>query len=518
MERYPTSQSPSDQSYPDQNGPGQGRPPQTRPPEPWDRRGPTRFRQAPDPGSKRSGIIALVLAIVLGGSVVLMQNVPPVIEMFSSSGAQTDAEAPSEVPPPVPGSMSDTLGKLYIKMSGEVRKDPNAMPMLDRYAANDAERTRLIVVEAELNGEEAAQERAEELLDTLDAADPIAEDVRDLETIYTEGPGALPEGAAERLKQHHTYFGEVALSHGLPDTDPVRRALLGGAKKMLVVLGGFGLIVAFGLLGGCTLFIVMLVLALTGRLRPRMPLPTRGGSVFLEVFALFVGGFLLLQLVTGGIGAYITSKGGDPTKLFYAKLGAQWLLLVTPFWPLLRGMNFSEWRQAIGFNTGRGLLKEMGLGFVAYLAGLPLFFAGAVLTLILMVLAQLLIGGENTGAPTSSPVIDLVSQNDPLALFLIFTLATIWAPLCEEMVFRGALHRYIRGYAPMIVAVLGSATVFGFMHGYGPLFVFPLIALGSVFSLMREWRGSLVPSMTAHWLHNTTVLTFVIVLVSMTGS
>jgi membrane protease YdiL (CAAX protease family) len=35
------------------------------------------------------------------------------------------------------------------------------------------------------------------------------------------------------------------------------------------------------------------------------------------------------------------------------------------------------------------------------------------------------------------------------------------------------------------------------------------------FALMREWRGSLVPSMTAHCVHNTWVLIVMIVVASM---
>jgi membrane protease YdiL (CAAX protease family) len=39
-----------------------------------------------------------------------------------------------------------------------------------------------------------------------------------------------------------------------------------------------------------------------------------------------------------------------------------------------------------------------------------------------------------------------------------------------------------------------------------------LIALGFNFSMMREWRGSLIAPMTAHLLHNGTLLTLVILL------
>jgi membrane protease YdiL (CAAX protease family) len=43
----------------------------------------------------------------------------------------------------------------------------------------------------------------------------------------------------------------------------------------------------------------------------------------------------------------------------------------------------------------------------------------------------------------------------------------------------------------------------------------PVIALGFNFSLMREWRGSLIGPIAAHCLHNATVLLMVITLFSL---
>ena len=63
-----------------------------------------------------------------------------------------------------------------------------------------------------------------------------------------------------------------------------------------------------------------------------------------------------------------------------------------------------------------------------------------------------------------------------------------------------------------------TASVFGFMHGYGPLLVFPLIALGMVFSFLREWRGSLVACITAHAVHNTVALSVAITLIRVLGA
>jgi membrane protease YdiL (CAAX protease family) len=44
------------------------------------------------------------------------------------------------------------------------------------------------------------------------------------------------------------------------------------------------------------------------------------------------------------------------------------------------------------------------------------------------------------------------------------------------------------------------------MHGYEFVLLGPVISLGFVFAMMREWRQSIIPSITAHMLHNGTVM------------
>jgi len=98
---------------------------------------------------------------------------------------------------------------------------------------------------------------------------------------------------------------------------------------------------------------------------------------------------------------------------------------------------------------------------------------------------------------------------------LFFLLATLWAPLTEEMIFRGALFKYFRGRLHWVFAGLLTATLFAFMHKYGPMLVAPLIALGFMFSFMREWRGSIIAAMTAHFIHNATLFIFMITLIQL---
>ena len=45
--------------------------------------------------------------------------------------------------------------------------------------------------------------------------------------------------------------------------------------------------------------------------------------------------------------------------------------------------------------------------------------------------------------------------------------------------------------------------------------VAPLISLGFMFAFMREWRGSLIAPITAHFIHNFSLITFMIIFVQL---
>jgi membrane protease YdiL (CAAX protease family) len=104
-----------------------------------------------------------------------------------------------------------------------------------------------------------------------------------------------------------------------------------------------------------------------------------------------------------------------------------------------------------------------------------------------------------------------------LLLITFFFMATMWAPLVEELTFRGAFFRHLRSGVGPLLAALISAIVFGLIHPVPLLLTIPLMTLGFAFALMREWRGSIVAPMTAHWLHNTTVLTLIASVVTLVG-
>lgn len=496
-------------------------------------------RQPADPGSPSSRKFAVIVAVAVSLVVIGMQNIPPLVDFFgptqntAEAGAESGDEqqvqpTPPVVAPPRPGDPFVTIGRLYVKMADWVREDPSAMPTLDRFATGDADRLRAAIVAGELLGDEEAAARLAALADRLDAEDPIARDAAALGVVYaprsepepgagagSEAEAEIEASVAERLRRHHGFFADVALAHRLPADHPDRAGLLEGGFELVilstVVVVGLGL----ALLTGSVLFIVGLVQALRNKMQPRFVRPEAGGSVFLEVYALFVGGFLLLKLLMDLLAGLFPGA----SWLMLATLLGQWSLLLVVFWPRLRGMSGERLAGTIGWHAGKGFWREVGWGILGYLAGLPVYVAGMALTILAMLLATFIRGLSVEGEPPvpAQTIFEIIGTSPPLELVLFFSLAVLWAPLCEESVFRGALYRHFRGRWSVTLAALASASLFGFMHGYGPLFVFPLIALGTVFAIMREWRGSLIAPMTAHMLHNGTVTVLLLVVIRLVG-
>jgi len=87
----------------------------------------------------------------------------------------------------------------------------------------------------------------------------------------------------------------------------------------------------------------------------------------------------------------------------------------------------------------------------------------------------------------------------------------------NEAVFRGALYRHLRSRWAWPLAAAVTALAFGFMHGYPVLLLGPVISLGFGFALLREWRGSIISSMTAHCIHNAGVLMILLTVLGLIG-
>jgi membrane protease YdiL (CAAX protease family) len=114
-------------------------------------------------------------------------------------------------------------------------------------------------------------------------------------------------------------------------------------------------------------------------------------------------------------------------------------------------------------------------------------------------------------------VVEYVLRPDWWARLQVLLLASVIAPIVEETMFRGVLYRHLREASSrlgFVLSILVSAVlvsfVFAVIHPQGLEAVPLLMALAFAFCLMREWRGTLLPSMIAHGINNGLVLSLLI--------
>lgn len=94
-------------------------------------------------------------------------------------------------------------------------------------------------------------------------------------------------------------------------------------------------------------------------------------------------------------------------------------------------------------------------------------------------------------------------------LVAMIGLATVTAPLAEELVFRAGFFRYLRTRLPRWAALLAPACLFAALHQNLASFA-PLVALGIVFSLAYERTGRISTSIVAHGLFNAHTIAIVL--------
>lgn len=348
----------------------------------------------------------------------------------------------------------------------------------------------LVSVTGELKGAKAAQKAldrcAPKLTDPADRADLAA-----LRTIYTKGPGALSPQQRTELIKHEGWFGRLALSYGLPDSDPLRAQVLRASKKAAIAGFSFEGLTVFSILAGLALLITAIVRLAGGRLHlcyGRAPWHT---TVYLESFALYLAGYF-------AIGYFAKAITHGSLILAYL-LELVWVIFAM-LWPRLRGMTWQGLRGALGWYWGQGFAKEAFAGILGYLAGLPIVMISAMFAYLL---------SSRTHTIATHPLV-LSNTHGVWRIISLYLLASVFAPLVEETMFRGALFNHLRQRHGWFLSALISSFIFAAVHPQGWTAIPVLGAIGFVLASIREWRGTFIASATAHALNNGVVTTFVI--------
>jgi hypothetical protein len=94
---------------------------------------------------------------------------------------------------------------------------------------------------------------------------------------------------------------------------------------------------------------------------------------------------------------------------------------------------------------------------------------------------------------------------DPLALSSSLVETILFAPVFEEIVFRGLFFATLRRRFGFVGSAVLSASVFAIAHGYGVLGFASVLWSGVLWAWTYERSGSVLPGILAHMVNNATV-------------
>ena len=100
---------------------------------------------------------------------------------------------------------------------------------------------------------------------------------------------------------------------------------------------------------------------------------------------------------------------------------------------------------------------------------------------------------------------ELGADESTIAMLAVALLVTVWAPIAEELFFRGYFFTALRNWKGVWPAAVITGLVFGGIH-FGsaePVFLVPLAVLGFGLCVLYWWTQSLLPCMALHALNNS---------------
>ncbi len=182
------------------------------------------------------------------------------------------------------------------------------------------------------------------------------------------------------------------------------------------------------------------------------------------------------------------------------------VIVLTP----ARLLKLETTKREMGLQQAWPSIRDIGLAPLALLASL-------ILTGIGFFIASHFFEGFNVLQEQQIPF-DRGSSYTYLQLLLIFLTLVVFAPIAEELLFRGYLYGKLRRYVSSVTAVLLSSILFGALHlGFGELHELQwnaginTLALGLCMAVLREYTGSVWSGIILHTIKNFIAFLFLFV-------
>ena len=235
--------------------------------------------------------------------------------------------------------------------------------------------------------------------------------------------------------------------------------------------------------------------------------PLAGIGLSLAAIGLYLAAQLGLQLAVGLV--LVATGLLDPGALDASEVGAPLLALVVLSQLVgLGAVLLLLRRRAIPLRAVVGpvrpLRRNLGLG-----AGLGVL---AIVGSTIVVSALVALSGSEA---TPDQVLTGDIAETPTQLLLAITAAVVLAPIAEELLFRGLLHRALRGRLAIVPATMISSVLFAVVHVdvafSQPLALVGLTLVGVLLAVAYERTGGLVVPIAIHAVHNAVTILAVVV-------
>jgi membrane protease YdiL (CAAX protease family) len=157
---------------------------------------------------------------------------------------------------------------------------------------------------------------------------------------------------------------------------------------------------------------------------------------------------------------------------------------------------------------------------------LPILVVGVMLVLLLVAIQAFVsnAAGSDLFAGTSGgahPIVLDIANGGWQVRVLLVVLAAVAAPIVEETMFRGVLYRQLRTSSnklgivlSIICSMLLTSFLFAAIHPQGWIAIPALMAIAIGMNFMREWRGTILPSIIVHGVSNGLVTSMMIIFLS----
>jgi len=235
--------------------------------------------------------------------------------------------------------------------------------------------------------------------------------------------------------------------------------------------------------------------------------PVAGLGIASGAIAVYLVGQLGLQLLA----AIVLVRAGllDPESLDPGSSGSALLALVVASQVIgLAAALLLLRRRRVALRPIVGRLRPLGrLLWVGGALGIA-----SIVGSTLVVSALVALSGSEA---TPDQVLTGGIADTPLQVVLAVAAAVVMAPLAEELLFRGLLHRGLRRRLPVVPATVISSVLFAVVHLdvalSQPLALVGLTLVGAVMAIAYERTGSLLVPVLIHAVHNgVTILAVVL--------